>query len=59
MEAVIYDSWQFGILDKSDLVDMIRVGAPHQQVLVEVSQVRHEVLRHKIVVVIFVEILDF
>ena len=37
MQSIIDNSWQFSVLNKSHLVNVIRLVAPHEQILIEVN----------------------
>lgn len=47
VQSVVDDSRQLGVLDERHLVDMLRLVTSHQQILVEISEIRHQFLLHK------------
>lgn len=58
MQPVVDDTRQLGILDESDLVDVLALVAAHQQVAVEIVQVRLELHRYESIINAGVVILD-
>lgn len=39
MQSVVYNSWELRVLDEGDLVHMLGLITPHQQILVKVLEV--------------------
>lgn len=50
MQSIVDDTWQFGVLNECNLVDVVRLVAPHQKVLVEVYEIGQELLSDKVCV---------
>ena len=57
MQSVVDDSWQLRVLDERDLVNVLLLVASHQQILVKIPQVWHQLvvdeLRVQVGVIVF------
>ena len=58
MKSIIYNTGQLGVLDEGHLVDMVRLIAPHQEVLVKIAQVWCQLVPNKVCVYRLIVVLD-
>ena len=58
VQSVVDDSGQFCVLDEGHLVDVLGLIAAHQEVLVQVAQIRHQLILYEFGIQVFVVVLQ-
>ena len=58
MQTVIDDTWQLGVLDECDLVDMCWLVTSHEEVFVQIGQIWHQFFTDELCIYVGIVVLQ-